>query len=117
MNIDEYTSDFERTFLDEMKNEMFVMSIDDVRQKNHAECQEKLQQTRLYSSSSPSSLILTDNERTTSKLFVYERVYLLPEEVRRLKHYFDIVQHEFMFRQCFYNMHSAVYKFKTKTNM
>ena len=68
---DNQMSDFEKDFLDELNQKMFASSLNQVREQNYRECQQSLQQTL------PESNI----EVSSSKLIVFERVYLLPEEV------------------------------------
>lgn len=85
MEIDEPISDFEKDFLDELNQKMFPSSLEEVREKNHQECQTILQQTKIYSASSTvdSKHALDDTNIVISstKLLIYEHVYLLPEEV------------------------------------
>ncbi len=85
MQIDEEISDFEKDFLNELNQKMFPLSFDQVRQQNHQECQTILQNTKIYPSSSTidsQPIPDTDIKISSSKLIIYENVYLLPEEVR-----------------------------------
>ncbi|CAF2404068.1 unnamed protein product [Rotaria sp. Silwood2] len=89
MDIDEDISDFEKDFLNELNQKMFPLSYGQVREQNHDECQAILQQTKIYSTSSTiNSKPIEDNniEISSSKLLIYEHVYLLPEETIFLQH-------------------------------
>lgn len=93
IEIDDQTSDFERAFLLECQEKIFAESIDAVRQKNHEECQNVLDRTRLNSSSSFCRTEIQPSETTSaSKLIVYEHVYLLPEETIFLQHTFGCLE-------------------------
>jgi hypothetical protein len=72
-------SDFEKDFLDELNEKMFATSLNQVREQNHRECQRFLQQTSI---DSQFLLPETNIEVSSSKLIIFERVHLLPEEVR-----------------------------------
>jgi hypothetical protein len=73
--LNEPISDFEKDFLDELNQKMFPLSLNQVREQNHQECQRFVHQT------SQSLLPETNIEVSSSKLIIFERVYLLPEEV------------------------------------
>ena len=91
---DEPMDDFEKAFLTEFNEKMFPASLDQVRQENYRECLRNTITTDL--------LPPTNVEISSSKSLVYERVYLLPEEVRtnsRLMSFFRSFD-----RQSFFNM-------------
>ncbi|CAF3406949.1 unnamed protein product [Rotaria sp. Silwood1] len=88
-DIDEDISDFEKDFLNELNPKMFPLSYEHVQEQNHHECQTILQQTKIYSTfSTINSKPMEDNniEIPSSKLLIYEHVYLLPEETIFLQH-------------------------------
>lgn len=74
-------SDFERDFLNELNQKMFPLSLEQVRKQNLQECQNVLRQAKISSTIDP--ILLRDNnfDISSSKLLVYEHLYLLPEEV------------------------------------
>jgi hypothetical protein len=81
---------------------MFPSSLQQVREENHQECQRILQQTKMNSIDFK-SLPETNIKVSSSKLIIFEHVYLLPEEVR-LKSFNSILQLLFFKRQSFFNM-------------
>lgn len=68
----ESINDFEKAFLQEFNEKMFPPSLEYVRQENFREYQRSISDV----------LPPTNVEVNPLKLLVYERVYLLPEEVR-----------------------------------
>ncbi|CAF0998182.1 unnamed protein product [Adineta steineri] len=89
MQVDDQYSDFEKEFLTELNNKMFSSSLDQVREQNHHECQTILQQKQIYPLSSTiesKSLSNSSIEISSTKLIIYEHVYLLPEETIFLQH-------------------------------
>lgn len=68
----EPVNEFERAFLQELHEKMFPPSLEHVRQENYRE----------YQRTTTDILPPTNVEVNPLKLLVYERVYLLPEEVR-----------------------------------
>jgi len=94
---DDPISDFEKDFLDELNKKMFPSSFNQVREQNHQECQRILQQTTIDSKPPETSI-----EVSSSKLIIFERVYLLPEEVRLT--FFLIIRIYFSNRLFFFNM-------------
>jgi hypothetical protein len=82
MQLDDQISDFEKHFLNEFNEKLFPPSLEQVREHNHQECQTILQQTRIYSSNDHQAIPdIINEEFPSSKLIIYEHVYLLPEEV------------------------------------
>ncbi|UJR20953.1 hypothetical protein I4U23_024060 [Adineta vaga] len=82
-------SSFEKEFLDELNQKMFLSSVDQIREQNHQECQTRLEQIQIYPSTSttdPKRLFDNQMDISSSKLIVYEHVYLLPEETIFLQH-------------------------------
>ena len=77
-------SDFEQEFLQELNQKMLASSVDQVREENRQACQTVLEGRQIYSSTFPLEFqSISDNnmEISSSKLILYECVYLLPEEV------------------------------------
>lgn len=85
MDMEDGLSDFEREFLREFHAKMSPSSVDQVREQNRQECQAVLAQSRILApASSLEEKPLPHNHMdvASSKLIIYEHVYLLPEEVR-----------------------------------
>ncbi|CAM4902016.1 unnamed protein product [Rotaria socialis] len=86
MEIDVETSNFEKEFLNELNRKMFPSSFEQVREQNHHECQAILQQAKIFPTIDSKPMQDSNIEISTSKLLIYEHVYLLSEEAIFLQH-------------------------------